>query len=118
MVERVGLKSRKRVGPAVTKLSQNLSIHVRTGYQARPASRGDTTELVRLKHTDYVTCDGPDETVAKLAWFMCGRAIKPVRPPRDTTELLRLRHSDYVTCDGPMARRHIRLLKYLSRIPG
>src|SRR4029450_13597891 len=45
---------------------------------------------------------GSNETVAKLARFMCGRAIKPVRLPRRTTELLRLRHSDYVTCDGPM----------------
>ena len=44
-----------------------------------------------------------------LAWFMCGRAIKPVRLPRGTTELLRLRHSDYVTCDGPMAPRQCAL---------
>jgi hypothetical protein len=39
--------------------AQDLPILVRTGYQARPASGGDTTELVTLRHTDYVTCDGP-----------------------------------------------------------
>src|SRR4029453_1313238 len=56
---------------------------------------------------------GSNETVAKLARFMCGRAIKPVRLPRRTTELLRLRHSEYVTCDGPMARRRRGLGKCL-----
>ena len=61
---------------------------------------------------------GALETVAKLARFMCGRAIKPVRPPRGTTELLRLRHSDYVTCDGPMARRHRVVRKCLSHSAG
>src|SRR4030095_2257578 len=32
--------------------------------------------------------------------YMCGRAIKPVRPPSGTKELLRLNPPDHVTCDG------------------
>jgi len=32
--------------------------------------------------------------------FMCGRAIKPVRPPSGTKELLKAKSSDQVTCDG------------------
>ena len=40
------------------------------------------------------------ETVAKLARFMCGRAIKPVRPPSGTKDFLRLNAPDHVTCNG------------------
>ena len=45
------------------RLSQEHPIHVRTGYQARPAPRG-TMNLLRLNPSDHVTCDESDETVA------------------------------------------------------
>ncbi len=46
------------------------------------------------------------ETVAKLARFMCGRAIKPVRPVERKMTLLEISPLIAFTCDGPMARRH------------
>jgi len=44
---------------------------------------------------------GSSETVAKLARFMCGRAIKPVRPAERAMNLFEIRPSIGFTCNGP-----------------
>ena len=61
------------------------------------------------------------ETVAKPARFMCGRAIKPVRPPGGTIELFKAKPSEHVIGDGSddslMTRRH-RVLGKCLRLGG
>ncbi len=59
------------------------------------------------------------ETVAKLARFVCGRAIKPVRPPIGTNDLFKRQIIPIaVFATGLIARRHMCSDKYLSRSTG